>query len=252
MPNPFAALLPDDDEATVAVEAKAPAKKDSKPAAKPRAQEAQKDTRGGDARGNRRRANGGNDRKSRSGRNNGSHVKKSGGGAANWGTKEDELKGETEPITTEASEAPEVEEVEEEDNTVTLDDYMKTVTVSSRAEVKRVANEGTDTSKFATIEVKKAALEDDAQEGASKGKKNQRSTQKTSLDIDFSYPEEPRGGRGRGRGGRGGNRGGRGGNRGGRGRGGSRGGRGRGNGDRARGKNTGASFNMESDFPSLG
>lgn len=121
-------------------------------------------------------------------------------------------------------------EPEEEDNTLTLDQYLaqqkEKDTVIPKLENTRKANEGADANIWKDVVPLSKNEEEDAYfVGKSKNapKPRAKKEEKVFLEIDARFERPDRGGRGRGRGDRGGDRGDRG--RGGRGRGGARGGR---------------------------
>ncbi|EIM92433.1 uncharacterized protein STEHIDRAFT_164715 [Stereum hirsutum FP-91666 SS1] len=146
---------------------------------------------------------------------------------------------------------PREREVEEEDNTLTYEQYLAQQKEKAEAEEKlqlREANEGDDSWKD-TLAVQKKNEEEDAYfVGKSKSapKPRAKKEEKVFIEIDARFERPSRGGRGRG-GDRGG---GRGGERGARGRGGPRGG---GRGARQNGAPAAAAVNVDDEtaFPSL-
>lgn len=189
-----------------------------------------------------------------------SRQKRDGAGAGNWGKKVDDALPEvaaTEPATpaVEGEAAAEATPAEvpaaEQDNTISLDQYLATKTSASKPVHKiRQANEGANTAQWKdTVKFTREADEETHRETSAK--KTQRSQQKVAVEVDFNAAAPSRGGfeggrgggfegRGRGRGGRGGFEG--------RGRGGD-GGRGRGS--RSGGEQRPVNFLDEKDFPSL-
>lgn len=311
MSNFFAALDSDDEKPQ-----KAPIKKKVQEAPTPVIAEPSRvvrrqdgrDAKGGRGRGGRHAPREGKrayDRRSGTGR--GKEIKKGGGGGHNWGSNKDEArsaeqnavieegKGTEEPkvdVGVEGARAPEEaeeltekhvefeEEPEEEDNTLTYEEFM-----AQKAEEQK-DSEGFSPlnekqlevdSAFKSMKLKKDKEEEDflvMGGGKSKQKRNKTNTGKKMLDIDIKVGGQGGfGGRGRGRGrgddrrreggdgrGRGGDGGGRFERRGGRGRdsagrGEGRGGRGSGRGrsDGARSGGRGENINVEdpSAFPSL-
>jgi len=201
------------------------------------------------------------ERKSGTGR--GKEIKKGGGGARNWGSDKNEartaegsitegINEESPDISEEKAEEPIVEEV---DNTISYEEYMKQKTTPNNEafadrEVRTVENE------FSSVQAKEIGKEEDflVMKGMKQQKKKEKTKEKKTIDVGFrSAPINHNDDRRDGRGSRNpakGERGGRREARGGR-------GRGRGNSERrgnSRGNsNRGAEFNtMDSNaFPSL-
>ena len=91
--------------------------------------------------------------------------KREGAGQGNWGTEKDELKGQTEAVTEEKPSEENVEEVaapaapvEEEDKTLTLEEYMKQKkTIVKNASAKVVASAETEQKEVRKINIKRCS-----------------------------------------------------------------------------------------------
>lgn len=247
--NFFAALDDSGDEAEVAKTKVTTKKEPKKPAPKPAPVEPAKErrrpnnndrnTKQGRGRGPARDGKRAYDRRSGTGR--GKEIKKGGGGARNWGNdKNDARKAEgavtegeeavaleTKPEeaatpegTVEEAAAPAEPEVkEEEDKTMTYEDYLKSKAAPDSVAFKPVA-ERELVNEFAGKAAKTSVEEDFLVMGGGKAprKKGGKKGEKLSVDVGFrvASSDEPRrndrrGNDRRGRGGRGGGRGGRGG-----------------------------------------
>lgn len=242
--NSFAILDDSDDERPKVAAAAAPAKKDDSVR---RNNNNDRNTKGG--RGPREAREGKRTFDRRSGTGRGKETKKGGGGARNWGSDKQEAKKAeghineneaVENVPAEAVEEPVVEEVvEEEDKTMTLEEYLASKKASAGdslfgSKKERSIEEGNE---FAGKEPAKFVEEDFLVLGAAKTQKQKKEKKEVQrLDVNFrvssgekpSRDDDRRGGRG----GRGERRGGGRGGRGEKGRGdrrsGGRGGRGRG------------------------
>lgn len=289
MPNPFALLDSDTEDNTPEVKS-APAKK--APAAAPAKQsqpkkQTQQRGRGGrsggrgvtrqtsagdpnfnsDDRGavnrSNRRYKGGNrdDRKAKSNR---SHDVEKKSGHGTWGTTEDAVANAEDELNNKPVEDPlaedgEAVEVEEPDNSMTLEEFLASKAGSNTAApVRRKANDGDEAAFKGSKQLERKGAQEDDEDDEEYEQRAQRSHRKVAVDVGFRVASNAGGDRrGRGRGGRGRGRGGRG--RGGRdsdkgGRGGDKGGRGRGRGrgGRGRGGSKGSLKVDDTNFPSLG
>uniref|UniRef100_A0A7S1E099 Hyaluronan/mRNA-binding protein domain-containing protein n=1 Tax=Thalassionema nitzschioides TaxID=33649 RepID=A0A7S1E099_9STRA len=263
MSNNFFAALDDDDDVAVKV---APPKKEQKSQGG-KHEKAAKDNRrqiddikkhGKGGRGSGRGGKREFERKSGTGR--GKEIKKGGGGARNWGSDKNEARtaqgSAAEDLNEESPGIPEetVEEpiVEEVDNTISYEEYLKKKTIPNNEafenrEERAVENE------FASAKPKEIAKEEEflVMGGSKQQRKREKNKEKKTVDVGFrSAPtnqnDDRRDGRGsqnRGRGEKGGRRDGRG-----RGR-----GRGRGNNERRGNSNRGTDLNTmdASAFPCL-
>ena len=201
--------------------------------------------RGGRGRGGRGRGRE-YERRSGTGRGNrlGYENKKGGGGKGNWGAPGEDAPGNDKPADPNAEAEAEAEVVEEPDNTLGLDDYMKkqAETKKKLAELTGAKSASVVVDDFKGLSMKKSKKEGDTtsdwsafEAGSKKGKTKNRKEKQTLIAgfrIKDDYePRERRGDKG-GRGGRGGREG--------------RGGRGGGRGGFA------ARLDSASDFPTLG
>lgn len=251
--NFFAALDDSGDEAEVAKVKVTSKKETKKPTTKPAAVEPAKsdrrrpnnndrNTKQGRGRGPARDGKRVYDRRSGTGR--GKEIKKGGGGARNWGNDKNEARkaegavtegnvpeettttptveapattteGETTeaPVTTTATEPEEVKEEEEEEKTMTYEDYLKSKQAPDTEAFKPVA-EKQFVNEFAGKAAAKPVEEDFLVMGGGKAlrKKGSRKDDKASIDVGFrvSSGDDPRRNndrRGNDRRGRGGGRG---------------------------------------------
>jgi len=262
MSNNFFAALDDDDDVNVKV---VPPKKEQKPQGGKHEKAGKDNRRQNDdskrhGKGGRGSGRGGKrefERKSGTGR--GKEIKKGGGGARNWGSDKNEARtaegSAAEGLNQGNPDIPEetVEEpiVEEVDNTISYEEYLKKKTIpNNKAFADR--EERTVDNEFANLKPKEIAKEEDflVMGGTKQQKKREKTKEKKTVDVGFrSAPtnqnddrRDGRGSRNRGRGERGGRRDGRGGR-----------GRGRGNNERRGNNNRGTELNTmdASAFPCL-